>query len=143
MEPIGRISLVVLIKKRMDAWAAVKDANLMWQGSIGHGHLAPSTSRNHGRFSWGHRAAHRGDPEPLLDALDAAGRELYFEPLNVPGGGAVAEWRPRDDRPTGSESHGDLDFLSWRGADRRDHGEDGRVSRVITRVTREIFFDDL
>ena len=46
MEPIGRISLVVLIKKRLDAWAAVKDANLTWQGSIGHGHLAPSTSRD-------------------------------------------------------------------------------------------------
>ena len=88
-----------------------------------------------------HTAAQQGDPQLVLDALDAAGRELYFEPLNIPGGGAVAEWRPRDDRPTGSKSHGDLDFLSWRGADRRDHGEDGQLSCVITRVTREIFFD--
>ena len=55
----------------------------------------------------------------------------------------VAEWQPQDDHPTVSKSHGDLDFLSWRGADCCDHGEDGRISRVITRVTCENFFDDL
>ena len=35
------------------------------------------------------------------------------------------------------------DHLHVVGADHRDHGKDGRVSRVIPRVTREIFFDNL